>query len=632
MNTLMRKRILVVVTLLIASPMALRTQTEQDVPTIEPTYTRIFASDTIEIGLARLSPDGRWVVFEAYPGAGAELWLVSTDGGEPVRLTDADFGGDGPAWFPTSDRIAFRSYGPRYWAVLTLPIDPQTGRPTGPARPVTLEPSSAYLNVSPDGKWIAYTPHEDGQRVIRIVPSTGGTARTLVAADTPRPLWSTDGRHIYYHVASGFRRVLVRIAVDGGEPDTLMSGFTRIGHSSLIARTSSESPVFDVTTLTGEPRARFRLPGEMRPMGTGPDSSNRFISIMSDVGTALHILPVDGGPPRQLTEGHEEDTPLAWTESDQILLSTQMNGNEVLLLAPAEGGAMRQVSLPEKRRKLLNNLVPPPFLSPDGSHLFYEVAGDEPKLSVLKVLTVADGTIEKISSVNAATDWLGVTGPGGVPNFDGPSFLYVERHENRFELRAWSPEGGSRLLWTFSGDEPPGSISVYGDRMVFSQVSGARMSLRIATFGDTRSRELLNVAGWLQSVGWSPDGRHLAMVHVDTSGGRESARVAFQQVSPQVGPAGDLQYVSERSLSWWNLRWLPDSHGMLANGWDDSNVWFFPVDPTESPVCLTQDDSKGVWEYVLSPDGRHIVYPRLVSRGSSIWMVDLGEIPEAAGR
>ncbi len=103
--------------------------------------------------------------------------------------------------------------------------------------------------------------------------------------------------------------------------------------------------------------------------------------------------------------------------------------------------------------------------------------------------------------------------------------------------------------------------------------------------------------------------------------------MAFQQVSPSGDPIGDLHYVGERSLSWWNLRWLPDGSGVLAAGWDDANVWFFPVDPSESPVCVTQDDPKAVREFVLSPDGRHIVYPSRVSRGSSIWLVDLGDVP-----
>ncbi len=194
------------------------------------------------------------------------------------------------------------------------------------------------------------------------------------------------------------------------------------------------------------------------------------------------------------------------------------------------------------------------------------------------------------------------------------------------ELRAWTPEQGSRVLHTF-GDQQSGSVGVNGNRIVFIEYSADRARLRTTTLGDAESRELTSVVGWLQMGAWSPDGRHVAVVHVDTTGGWESARVALLQVSPSGEPIGDLRYVSEPSLSWWNLRWLPDSRGVVAVGWDGHNVWFFPVDPTERPVCLTQDNPKDVYGFVLSPDGQPIVYPSWQPRGSSIWLVDLGDMP-----
>ena len=618
-------RFAVLVALLLSEATSIHAQSQPEVPTIEPTFTRLFGSDTMEIFGASLSPDGRWLMF-----GDQSLWVVRVSGGVPERLLGEDFGADGAVWYPTSDRVAFRTTWERgHWGIMTLAIDRETGRPAGPPRPVTLEGSSAYFDVSPDGKWVAYTPIEDGRRVIRIVPSNGGTARTLIAADTPRPMWSADGRYIYYHVASGSGMALARIPVGGGQPDTTTAaGWIRLGHSSLLVSDAGNSRAFTITTMSGEPKARFRLPGEMRPPGTtGLDSTNRFLAITSNHGAALHVLPVDGGPVRQLTEGQEEDSPIAWTENGRILFSTHLNGKEVLLLAPAGGGAMRQVSLPEKRRRLLNTRVPPPFLSRDASHLFYEVATEDPETAVLKVLSLGDGSIEAISSAHMA-DGPSVTGPGGVPHFSGPDFVYLERHGDRPELRAWRPGEASRQVHAFGVDERPGTMSLHGDRLVFAYGSEAVKSLRIARLGNARSRELVSVPAWkLQSAGWSPNGRYVAMVVIDSSEGRESARVAFQEVSPSGGPVGDLRFVGGRSLSWWNLRWLPDSRGVLAAGWDDHNVWLFPVDPNESPVCITQDEPNGVDAFVLSPDGKHIVYPSWVSRGSSVWQVDLGEIP-----
>jgi Tol biopolymer transport system component len=602
-------------------PCALGAQSGRDVPEIEPTYIRIFGSDTLEIYGASLSPDGRWLMFSS-----GGLWVVPAGGGDPMRLVPEDYEADGALWFPTSDRVAFRA-GPQ--GIMTVPIDSETGRPTGLPRPVTLEASSAYFDLSPDGKWIAYTPWADGQRLIRIVPSNGGTARTLVAADTPRPIWAPDGRHIYYHVRAGKQIALLRISVEGGDPDTVSTaGWIRLGHSSLLLSDGGDHRVFTVTSMTGKPLARFSLPGDMRPPGTtGLDSTNRFIATTSNFGAALHVLPVDGGPVRQLTDGLKEDAPIGWTESDRVLFSTQLNGKEVLLLSPAAGGAMHQVSLPEERRKQLNTNVPPPFLSRDGSHLFYEVPGDAYEYSVLKVLSLGDGSIHVITPAHLS-ERPGITGPGGIPHFNGPEFVYLEARGDRVDLRAWEPASGSRTLRTFGVDEHPGTMSLHDDRLVYARTLENRSSLRLERLGSPQSRELVSVSGGLQSAGWSPSGDYVAMVHVvEASGGWESARVAVQQVSPLGEPIGELRYVSDPSLSWWNVRWLPDSRGVLAAGWDDHNVWFFPVDPNASPVCLSQEEPQGVHEFVLSPDGRYIVYPSRVPRGSSVWLVDVGEIP-----
>ncbi len=55
MKIVQRERILSAVLLLVSS-VALNAQIEQEVPTIDPTLTRIFGSDSIEIYGASLSP------------------------------------------------------------------------------------------------------------------------------------------------------------------------------------------------------------------------------------------------------------------------------------------------------------------------------------------------------------------------------------------------------------------------------------------------------------------------------------------------------------------------------------------------------------------------------------------------
>ena len=95
-------------------------QSSQNVPVVEPRFTRIFGSDTIRIdggGLINarsvaLSPDGRWIAWTGNREGDdvSSIWLASTMGSEPVRVspTGHDFNAN-PVWFPDSRRLAFRS-------------------------------------------------------------------------------------------------------------------------------------------------------------------------------------------------------------------------------------------------------------------------------------------------------------------------------------------------------------------------------------------------------------------------------------------------------------------------------------------------------------------------------------------
>ena len=170
-----------------------------DSPTIEYTLTRVFGADSWSIRDASLSPDGRWIAFaEGDEITRLNLWIVSTEGGEPIPLTTGPYLDDSPVWFPSAERIAFRSNRTPIWAIMTLPLDTLTGRPTGPPRQVTLDRISANFDVSPDGKWIAYTvSNARGGSLLRILPAIGGTARTL-ADGVLGPMWSPDGKSIYY--------------------------------------------------------------------------------------------------------------------------------------------------------------------------------------------------------------------------------------------------------------------------------------------------------------------------------------------------------------------------------------------------------------------------------------------------
>jgi hypothetical protein len=365
-----------------------------------------------------------------------------------------------------------------------------------------------------------------------------------------------------------------------------------------------------------------------------------FLNSKSDEVAPIHILPVDGGPARPLTEGRAVDEPLAWLPDGQrLLFRTTLDGEQVLLLAPVGGGPMRQFQLPEDawRVDLGERGWNPdftPVFSSDGRHMLYATGDPEAGPSALKVLRLADGRTWELSGAFHLTD---VTGRGGTDFRDGEEFVYTEKRGDVYELHASPPEGPSRVVWSF-GRDVPGQVSVHGDRIVFAEHSTEQPQagetwLYSARAGQSEARELIRLGGWLGRLMWSPNGRWIAASHY-YGDGTETAHVRARVMYIAVSPAGELvggpRHVGEPMGSYWNNVWLPDSRGILANG-ADGNVWLMPVDPAQSPVALTADDPNDLWNFVLSPDGRHIAYGSRTSRGSSLWLVDLSEALEVGG-
>lgn len=139
------------------------------------------------------SPDARWVAFasnrsnltvrDANWSNNSDLYVVSTDGGEPRQLTT----NAGP------------DMGPRF---------------------------------SPDGQWIAYASSDlknssADQIDLKVVSVQGGTPRNLTAGldySISDLEWSPDGRFIYFSSAEGLTSKLYKVAPSGGKPEEISFG------------------------------------------------------------------------------------------------------------------------------------------------------------------------------------------------------------------------------------------------------------------------------------------------------------------------------------------------------------------------------------------------------------------------
>jgi len=228
---------------------------------------------------------------------------------------------------------------------------------------------------------------------------------------------------------------------------------------------------------------------------------------------------------------------------------------------------------------------------------------------------------------------------------EGGGFLYGLTRNGRHELLEAGPDGSTHVLWTFPdrGDEPP-TVRVHGERIAFTENDGEEGSLLIARVGEDHPRRVLTLPGAIGSRGsnppaWSPDGRMLAVSYAGTGEDRRR-QVLLVEVTEAGELTGEPRFLSlDGGPSWWyNLAWLPDGqHFLILGGLDDaslhSEVWLVSTDPETPPVAVTGDDLDGtIWSFSLSPDGRYFAPESEISRGSSVWRVELGDSLREAGR
>jgi Tol biopolymer transport system component len=638
-----------------AGPLAGQDSAAQHVPTIEARFTRVFSSDTMTIGRAALSPDGRWIVFDAFRGGVGDIWVVSSEGGEPVRLTNGRHFNQIPQWLPSGDRIAFLSNQvvedqPLMFYVMSIPFDPETGHAAGPARQVSLEPAREPA-VSPDGRWIAYGTYvgEGGGR-LRVIPSNGGSARTLYDVEDRSArefAWSSDSRFVYFRmrVPGEEARRLMRVSVHGGEA-TLVSVIDGWFHAIapdaryLVRELDDEagqSPTLELLGRDGRVLGRVALHRNMYaryPHGITADA-RRITAIARNVVTPIYAAPIAGGPARQIGEAHASQYPVGWTPDNQeVFYHTRLNGRGAVLRAPVDGGAALEIPLPEDAA---DPIVP----SPDGRYLAYAIGEPADTGRTVVVRRISDGETRVLtdSFVRGLRFDGTILGPGGRVS-DGEELFFAERRGDSFELRASTPEGPSRLIrsipaqqweeWEVRGTP---SFGIHDGRIAYAVASGDSSTLFVSTDGEQADRPLVTVPGWLGRVVWSYDGRSIVAGRYRT---QQRQGLLFDLLLVSVTPDGRLasepRFLEPGVSLPYGFQWLPDDRTVVLFGMaqDDAEngLWLIPVREGEAAAPLRRGD---IWSASLSPDGRFVAYGERTFRGSSIWIVDYGDFLRERG-
>ena len=195
----------------------------------------------------RFSPDGKRIAVSIGSTSSVDVWIYDIASKTPTRITTTGSRNDRVEWTPDGKRVLYSSVGKRDLTALWVQNADFSGEPEllegrrgeqvleglispdgttlvfrstsaehphdiwyrklagDTARKVFVNsPSAEYApRFSPNGKWLAYGSNQDGtgQVYVQPFPPTGARYQVTDAGGTT-PVWSPDGRRIYYVTAS----------------------------------------------------------------------------------------------------------------------------------------------------------------------------------------------------------------------------------------------------------------------------------------------------------------------------------------------------------------------------------------------------------------------------------------------
>ena len=155
-----------------------------------PSSSVQFISSTSYDGNAQFSPDGQKIAFLSNRRGHLGLWVCDRDGSHPMQLTSlANFSASLPSWSPDAKHIVYSNQADIHV------IESDGGVP----RRLT---ANASRNVSPlwsrDGKWIYFTSDRGGTYQVWKMAASGGEATQLTKKMGWALFESSDGKLIYY--------------------------------------------------------------------------------------------------------------------------------------------------------------------------------------------------------------------------------------------------------------------------------------------------------------------------------------------------------------------------------------------------------------------------------------------------
>ncbi len=470
---------------------------------------------------ARFSPDGERIAFVSDRN-GRGIFVMGATGETPRRVTNEGYD---PDWSPDGTKLVYTT---------ELVTDSYSRNGLANLHVVDLESGNIELLDdidaagpcwSPNGHRIAFWTHLEvtqGQRDIWTIGANGGAPLpVLIDIHTDwDPVWSADGRYIYFCSDRGGTPDVWRIAVDeltgvaSGDPEPVTLGMASISQMSPIRNgrmaAVSQARTGAIVKARFDPAAE-RLDGELQTLHTsayafrqmGMSADKQWLTFYTSAPTErVYMMSVDGQTLRKLVDDEFRNRgPTLSPDGRWATFYSNRSGTYGIWAIRTDGtGTMPLTDTPEMD-------INSPTWGPDG-RLFVVIYAPEPNTSEL---LLPDGGLNAVTSP--------------------PEFTLLPGAEN-FSGYAWSPNG-KWLVGMLHSAVSAGFYSV--DTQQLTELTR-----------DSRALRPDDTPAWLDDnrmLMWDEEAAEAIVYQVDTGETRPVPRIPGPS-HYQFGPAGQTIYIN----------------------------------------------------------------------------------------
>jgi eukaryotic-like serine/threonine-protein kinase len=416
----------------------------------EVNLTKNFKKDST---MPAYSPDGKLIAFRSDDQGGGIFLMEET--GENVKKI-ADFGFH-PSWSPDGKKIVVSD---KAAAVHTAHFTPNSSLSiidiaSGEKNTVDTKGDAIMPSWSPNGKRIAYWFIGNGKlSEIATVPVDGGEPEIITNDNFSdwNPVWSPDGRYVYFAGDRSGNMNFWRIAVDentgkvSGVPELVATPskycrhitFSRNGKQMVYIRYESKSNLqtlsFDekAEKVIGQPNFITRGNREITHPRLSPNGEEYIFRTLNQTNEDLSIVSKDGKVWRNLTDDTFVDRNPVWSpDGNKVFFGSSRNGKQQIWSINRDGTNPQQITFEENIGAVF------PVISPDGSRLAYNKQVDKIQIAVI---------------IDLNKNW----------NEQTPQPLMIPKDfDGYFAVRDWSKDGKSLLVSSFEKDGDESGIGIY---------------------------------------------------------------------------------------------------------------------------------------------------------------------------